>query len=73
MDLLHEEDADKLVNGRSVATGHDVGAQGDDTNPVTTNGTVTNGTPTNGSANGAAINGSEKGLNGTANGRATLE
>ena len=73
MDLLHEEDTDKLVNGRSVATGHDVGAQGNDTNPVATNGTVTNGTPTSGSANGAAINGSEKGLDGTINGRATLE
>ena len=73
MDLLREEDADKLLNGKSVATGHDVSPQGDDTNPVATNGTVTNGTPTNGSANGATINGSEKGLNGTINGRATLE
>lgn len=73
MDLLHEEDTDKLVNERSIATKHDVGAQGNDTNPVATNGTVTNDTPTSGSANGAAINGSEKGLNGTINGRATLE
>ena len=57
MDFFKEEDADKLMNGNDVASGHDdVGANGAATNPVATNGTATNGT-----ANGAAVNGSANG------------
>ena len=67
MDFFKEEDADKLMNGNGVASGHDdVGANGaamngTATNGATTNPTATNGTATNGTANGAAVNGSANG------------
>ena len=69
MDFFREEDADKLVNGNGVASGHDVvGANGAATNGAATNGAATNGTATNGAAmngtaNGAAVNGSANGPN----------
>lgn len=46
MDFLKEEDADKLVNGHGITSGHDVGG---------------NGAAMNGTANGAAVNGSANG------------
>ena len=76
MDFLKEDDGEKLANEKGVASGHDVGVQGDDAIPVPTNvvvpnGTVTNGTipkdtgtkgdSTNGLANGSTINESGKG------------
>ena len=69
MEFLKEEDGDKLLNGKGVASGHNVGTNSDDTDPVATsrtvpNGTITddiitNGALTDGSANGAAIDGSQ--------------
>ena len=54
MDFLKEEDGEKLMNGKSVASGHD--AQSQVTVPRATNGSITNnastnGAPTHGSAN----------------------
>ena len=84
MDFLKEEDADKLINGNGVASGHDVGANGTATNG-TANGAAVNGSAngaaanniptddaaTNGTTNGAAVNGSANGPN--TNSRAILE
>ena len=76
MDFLKEDDGEKLANVKGVASGHDVGAHGDDAIPVATNGVITNGTvangtipkdtvtndaSTNGLANGSTINESGKG------------
>ena len=71
MDFLEEDDGEKLANEKGVASGHDVGAHGDDAIPVATNGVVQNGTiskdtvtkgaSTNGLANGSTINESGKG------------
>ena len=48
IDFLKEDDGEKLASEKGVASGHDVGAHGDDTTPVATNRVVANGTVTNG-------------------------
>ena len=71
MDFLREEDGEKLVNGKGVATGHDVGAHGNNMNSVTMNDSITNGATTNGMAHAATVDGTDKGD--AINGRAILE
>lgn len=64
MDFVKEEDGEKLMNGKGVASGHD--AQSQVTVPLATNGSVTNSAPTNGApASGSAVNGAP--TNGSAN------
>ena len=66
MDFLKEEDGEKMVNGKGVASGHDVGADDAATNPAATDGGVMDAT-----TNGVAVKESEKGD--AINGRAILE
>lgn len=71
MDFLKEDVGEKLANEKGNASGHDVGAHGDDAIPAATNrvvmnsaipkDTVTDGAFTNGSANRSTINESAKG------------
>ena len=57
MDFLKEDDGEKLANEKGVASGHDVGAHGDDATPAATNGVVTNGTiPKDTVTDGASTN-----------------